>query len=144
MPIKPENKARYGKDWPAVRKRILQREEYRCKRCRAPDRERIARGAGRHAGTYMTADAQLYDAETGELLAEQHRHSDYELDHMVLIVLTIAHLDQIPEHNDDDNLAALCQRCHLQHDREPSAAKAWLTRHLSRGDDMFGFEGDQR
>lgn len=143
MPIKPENRSRYPADWAQVRKRILVREGYRCKRCRAPDRERIARGTGKDAGTYMTSDAAVYDAETGEQLAEQYRMTDYQVDRMVTVVLTIAHLDQIVEHGEDDNLAALCQRCHLQHDREPSAAKAWLTRHLARGDDMFGFEGDQ-
>lgn len=143
MPIKPENRSRYPADWPQVRKRILAREDYRCKRCRAPDRERIARGAGAYAGTYQTSDAEVYDAETGEQLG-QVRMSDYLVDHMVTVVLTIAHLDQIVEHSDDDNLAALCQRCHLNHDREPSKAKGWLTRHLSRGTDMFGFEGDQQ
>ena len=35
-----------------------------------------------------------------------------------LIVLTIAHLrDADPMNVDDDNLSALCQRCHLNHDR---------------------------
>lgn len=28
------------------------------------------------------------------------------------VVLTIAHLDQMPEHNDYSNLRALCQKCH--------------------------------
>lgn len=138
MPIKPENAGRYPPDWPQVRKRILEREAHRCKRCRAPDRERIARGAGRHAGTYMTAEAELYDARTGELLANQYRHSDYELSHMVIVVLTIAHLDQVIEHGDDSNLAALCQFCHLEHDRPWNLAKGWLTRHLAQGDDLFG------
>jgi 5-methylcytosine-specific restriction endonuclease McrA len=33
------------------------------------------------------------------------------------VVLTIAHVvDKRPEAADDDNLAALCQRCHLRHD----------------------------
>lgn len=34
------------------------------------------------------------------------------------IVLTIAHLDHIPEHCEDDNLRALCQRCHNRYDVE--------------------------
>lgn len=34
------------------------------------------------------------------------------------VVLTIAHVyDHRPERADLDNLAALCQRCHLKHDR---------------------------
>lgn len=32
------------------------------------------------------------------------------------IVLAVAHLDQQPENNHPQNLAALCQRCHLKHD----------------------------
>ncbi|MDZ5456974.1 hypothetical protein [Azohydromonas lata] len=142
MPIKPENAGRYPADWPEVHRRICEREGYRCKHCGAPDRERIARGTGKDAGTYMTSDAQVFDAETGELLTEQYRHTDYELDHMVTIVLTVAHLDQVIEHGDDENLAALCQRCHLQLDRPFNLAKAWLTRHNGRGvSDMFGFDG---
>ena len=33
-----------------------------------------------------------------------------------LIVLSVAHLDQHPENNAYSNLAALCQKCHLDHD----------------------------
>ena len=33
------------------------------------------------------------------------------------VVLTVAHIDHGLENNDDENLAALCQRCHLEHDR---------------------------
>ena len=34
-------------------------------------------------------------------------------DRVARIVLTVAHLDHAPEHNDPTNLRALCQRCHL-------------------------------
>ena len=33
------------------------------------------------------------------------------------IALAVAHLDQRHENNHFDNLAALCQKCHLEHDR---------------------------
>src|SRR5437867_3514902 len=33
------------------------------------------------------------------------------------VVLTVAHLDQNPENNIETNLKALCQKCHLNHDR---------------------------
>ena len=32
-------------------------------------------------------------------------------------ILTCAHLDQNPTHNDPSNLMALCARCHLRHDQ---------------------------
>lgn len=34
------------------------------------------------------------------------------------VILTVAHLDHNKQNNDEDNLRALCQRCHLNHDRE--------------------------
>jgi 5-methylcytosine-specific restriction endonuclease McrA len=47
------------------------------------------------------------------------------------VVLTIAHLDHTPEHNDPSNLAALCQRCHLNYDRKARvAAKRATLQHL--------------
>jgi 5-methylcytosine-specific restriction endonuclease McrA len=33
------------------------------------------------------------------------------------VVLTIAHLDHTPEHSEDSNLRAWCQRCHNRYDR---------------------------
>ena len=35
MPIKPENKGRYPKDWKAIRERILERAEHACEKCGA-------------------------------------------------------------------------------------------------------------
>ena len=32
------------------------------------------------------------------------------------VVLTVAHLDHIPENCGDDNLLAMCQRCHNRYD----------------------------
>lgn len=46
----------------------------------------------------------------------------------IKIVLTIAHLDQDVDNNEPENLAALCQRCHLRWDRPWSLINAGLTR----------------
>ena len=37
------------------------------------------------------------------------------------VVLTVAHIDQDRTNNQFHNLAALCQRCHLGHDRKNHA-----------------------
>lgn len=37
------------------------------------------------------------------------------------VVLTVAHLNHIPEDCRDENLMAMCQRCHLAYDREHHA-----------------------
>lgn len=85
MPIKPENKSRYPKNWKEIRERILKRANNRCEFC----------GVENH--TYR------YNPKTGK---------------DAYIVLTIAHLDHTPENCSDDNLKALCQRCHNQYDAE--------------------------
>lgn len=85
MPIKPENKSRYPKNWKQIRERILQRADNRCEFC----------GVENH--TYR------YNPKTGK---------------DAYIVLTIAHLDHTPENCSDDNLRALCQRCHNRYDAE--------------------------
>jgi hypothetical protein len=33
------------------------------------------------------------------------------------VILTVGHLDHNPENNDLKNLQAMCQRCHLNHDK---------------------------
>jgi 5-methylcytosine-specific restriction endonuclease McrA len=47
------------------------------------------------------------------------------------VVLTVAHLDHDIQNNDPANLAALCQRCHLQLDRHQHGRNAART-HYAR------------
>ena len=127
MPIKPENRARYPRNWREIRAGILERAGNRCEQCKAPNRQRIARGAGDDAGTYMLGSADVFNATTGEHLG-QCRHSDYDVGRMVDVVLTIAHLDHTPENCEPSNLKALCQRCHLAYDAEHHKVNAQQTR----------------
>lgn len=87
-----------------------------CEWCKAPNGQEIARGAGRHKGTYMLMNGLVFNNRTGELLGME-RGSEYEAGSFVKIILTVAHLDQDITNNRFANLAALCQRCHLNHDR---------------------------
>lgn len=43
------------------------------------------------------------------------------------VVLACAHLDHDPGNNRPRNLKALCQRCHLLHDRPEHQRRRWLT-----------------
>lgn len=144
MPIKPENRSRYPADWKQIRERILQRAGERCEKCKAPNRARIARGTGKDEGTYMLASADVFCAETGAYLGKC-RHSDYELARMTDIVLTIAHLDHVPENCADDNLRAWCQRCHLAYDQKHHQANAQATRksRMAVGD-LFASMGESK
>ncbi|KFJ12670.1 hypothetical protein DR66_4066 [Delftia acidovorans] len=128
MPIRPEMRALYPANWPEIRARILARAGDRCERCKAPNRTRIARGAGTDEGTYMLDSADVYCSETGEHLGQTHM-CNYEVARMVDVVLTIAHThDPNPANCADDNLEALCQRCHNKLDAPMRAANARATR----------------
>lgn len=120
MPIKPENRARYPKDWPAIRAAILQRADDRCE---WPGCGVLNRSVGIwKAGVFFKiadsrADADLaVDAavEDGEKVTE--------------IVLTIAHRDHTPEHCEPENLAAWCQRHHLAYDQAHHITNAYMSR----------------
>lgn len=49
------------------------------------------------------------------------------------VVLTVAHLDHNPQNNDEGNLRALCQRCHLTYDAKHHAKNASRTRDEKNG-----------
>lgn len=138
MPIKPENRHRYPANWSEIRAAILARAGEKCEKCGAPNRTRIARGAGKDADTYMLASADVFCADTGEHLG-QRRHSDYELLRMTDVVLTIAHLDHVPENCAPENLRAWCQRCHLRHDQAHHQATARATRRARLGNLELAF-----
>lgn len=55
------------------------------------------------------------------------------------VVLTVAHLDHTPENCAPENLKAMCQRCHLNYDKEHHAQTAYRTRKDKFGmADSFG------
>lgn len=98
MPIKPENRKRYPKNWKEIRASILERAEHKCE------------GS---PGFYPDCRVKNYDLHpvTGSK-----------------VVLTIAHLDHTPENCDGSNLKAMCQRCHLTYDAEHHKKNAAQTR----------------
>jgi hypothetical protein len=49
-----------------------------------------------------------------------------------IVVLTVAHLDHVPEHCDDTNLRALCQRCHNRYDQPHRRRNALVTRRANK------------
>jgi len=128
MPISPEKKKLYPPNWKAISKRIREeRAGNQCEQCRAPNHKLIVRGMADDAGTYMLEDGEVRDAETGKKLGCA-RGSEYEGRGFTKIALTVAHLDHDPTNNDESNLKALCQACHLAHDRELHTANAKKTR----------------
>lgn len=128
MPIKPENRARYPKDWRTViRPGILARARDKCEACGVPN----------YAVAYWTGDEWNLDEESlaegftyaaaRQLAAENTGDRDFG-PRWIVVVLTVAHLDHTPENCDPANLRAWCQRCHLKHDAKLHQANAAKTR----------------
>lgn len=125
MPIKAENRARYPHNWREIREAILERAHDCCEFCGRPN----------HVWAVQSG-AWRWTREEMEEIARQGEK-------VFLLVLTIAHLDGCPEHNDgmDDggpviptwridnsNLRALCQRCHNLWDAPMRAQNRRMTR----------------
>jgi hypothetical protein len=117
MPIRPENKVRYPKDWPSISATIRTRANNCCEWCGVKN---YALGGRGPVGTFYEA------LPKGERLlrldwpvpGETGMCKGYpEPLRIIRIVLTVAHLDQKPENCDPANLACLCQRCHNRHDQ---------------------------
>lgn len=104
MPIRPENRGRYPADWQEIRAAILERAMVETCAGRLPVCECEGEcGRGTHEGRCPNGNGwRAYGSDS-------------------IVVLTVAHLDHTPEHNDPSNLRAMCQGCHLHYDREHHA-----------------------
>jgi hypothetical protein len=111
MPIRPENRGRYPRDWPVISLGI--------RSGRAAGRCECAGECGSGHGGRCPARHGYPHPVTGSL-----------------VVLTVAHLDHTPEHCDPANLRAMCQRCHLAYDAAHHAATAARTRARAAAADM--------
>ena len=120
MPIKPENRARYPKNWPAVRVAILERAGHCCEWPGCGVKNRTV-GVWKAGVFFKLADCV---ADTDEAVDAAVADGD----RVTEIVLTIAHKDHTPENCHLDNLAAWCQRHHLAYDQEHHKTTAYMTR----------------
>lgn len=123
MPIRPENRDRYPPDWPQVRERILARAKHRCE---WEDCGAVHRALGYWRGeVWVPLPRALRDAGVDKPCTVASKEGPLKI---IMIVLTIAHLDHVPEHCDDDNLRAWCQRHHLRYDVGHHRQAAYATR----------------
>jgi hypothetical protein len=87
----PINYKEYHPKWSLIRRYILKREGNKCKFCGAVNYSYV----NKHTRKPSLKD----DPDT------------------IQIILTIGHLDQDINNNKFSNLAAMCQKCHLSHNR---------------------------
>lgn len=118
MPIRPENKNRYPKNWKSeIVPRIRARSGNRCEctgQCGVkhdvgdfslPPRCGVANG---DIGIRKDGEWHSMPWERVGSFVESYR--------VVTIVLTVMHLDHTPENCADENLLHACQRCHNRYD----------------------------
>jgi len=119
MPIKPENKHKYPKDWKFISERIrFDRAKNKCEFCGITNGEKGARD------------------KFGEWYSEQEidgLNNTKDFPKIITIVLTVAHLNHDESDYRDENLKALCQRCHLQYDAKHHSKNATATREKKKG-----------
>lgn len=117
----PCDYSKYPKNWKSeIRPRILARANDTC--------EQEGCGAVNHSWGYHGKDEVFYSVAQITKALEDTGRDMFEAGDVLegvginkkpkKIVLTVAHLDHDLTHNQDENLKALCQRHHLQHDKD--------------------------
>ncbi len=126
MPIRPENRALYPADWKAISKRIrYERAKNKCEQCGVRNG---AIGGRDTAGEFHKAHAcgeTLKGWQSPELGSTWWCGKENpKMLRIIKIVLTVAHLNHDPTDCRDQNLRALCQRCHLRYDASMKKERA--------------------
>ncbi|MBK8751707.1 MAG: hypothetical protein IPL99_08680 [Candidatus Competibacteraceae bacterium] len=142
MPINPDFRHLYPPHWRELANQIkFERAGGRCERCGRPHGQVVL----------VIKDGGWLDPETGEGYDDQGQSlglcqsSDEPEGRLVKTILTCAHLDQNPAHNDPTNLAALCPRCHLRHDQRQHIQSAYRNRRKNWAiKDLFDGSGTGR
>ena len=125
MPIRREHRFFYPIDWPQLSAAIrFGRAGGACEGCGRP-----------HGLTvYHLGDGRWWDASIGawrdgqgHTLRSLPTIEDLGRIRTTRVVLAAAHRDHDTTNNQDRNLAAFCQRCHINHDRPEHRRRRWRT-----------------
>ena len=126
MPIRRQHRWLYPIDWRELSASIrFRRARGRCEGCGRPHgRSVLHLGDGR----WWDEDQQRWRDGTGRWVRRlKPPHSVILPTRHTLVVLATCHLDHDPTNNVASNLAALCQRCHIIHDKPEHLRRRRLT-----------------
>jgi len=105
----PIDYRKYPANWKTeIRPAILKRAENRCEFCQMPN----------YAIYTRNTRTIWYVGKTYKSALSQYQVGPFFKEYDAICVLTIAHLDHDINNNDPDNLRALCQKCHNNHDKK--------------------------
>jgi hypothetical protein len=125
MPIRKDLKGFYPIDWTELSRVIrFERAKGRCEGCGRPHGQMISHlGDGR----WFDPNAEVWRDGQGRSI-DWIDFSEYQGQlRRTRVVLATAHLDHNPTNNRVGNLRALCQRCHLAHDRKEHRRRRRIT-----------------
>lgn len=131
MPISPENRARYPKEW---KKEIVPRI-----RARSGDRCECHGECGLF---HYSIDGRQHDSaimlNRRDLIRCEAVNREPHPVTKSMVVLTVGHLNHTPEDCRDEVLRHWCQRCHLRYDSKEHQRNARRTRFRKVGQEDFG------
>lgn len=132
----PYDRSKYPDDWEAISQRIrFERAGGKCERCGVPHGALIVRSTVDKARYIVwNADRLGYDHSDGRPIRLSEIPSEFDTSQpLKKVVLTTAHIHN-PDPMDcrDENLMALCQRCHNHMDAKHRAQNAAQTRRANR------------
>ena len=106
------NRKLYSENWQdEIRPMILKRDNYKCKKCKVKHRSR---------GYY---DSQGQFIECDEHMISYASKMNIKL---IRIILQVHHKNQNKRDNNETNLITLCQKCHLNEERDINILKRKL------------------
>ena len=130
----PIDYKKYPKDWKTViRPAIMERAKNCCEFCKVPNYEVILRGNWHEIECYQDEHGSIYNANTSEVIGSDYLGEVHPTNKLIKVVLTIAHLDHDIKNNDLSNLKALCQKCHLNYDKEHHRRNSRQTIKVKKG-----------
>lgn len=103
MPIRPDLRQFYGREWRGKRAAILKRAHNRCEQCAAPDRTAVERGPNGMWRLLSSPPGTPWRNNRGNITTFEPT-TDVRRD--VRIVLTVAHLNHESGDDRDENLKA--------------------------------------
>ncbi len=135
MPIRPELRFYYPIDWPILSRHVrFVRAAGRCEVCARPHGALIRQLPD---GRWYDPTTDTWRDDTG-FPAPWPDIETYARHRAWRVSLSAAHLDHDPTNSRHDNLKALCQRCHLTHDRTEHRRRRRLTYRMRRAlGDLF-------
>lgn len=135
MPIRPELRPLYPPHWRELSRRVrFERARGCCQDCRRPH---LAFLRCLPDGRWFDERANAWRDRRGRKARRPDLVEAIQL-RTTRVVLAAAHLDNDPTNNRLTNLRALCQRCHMLHDRTHHLSQRWIThRKRSALGDLF-------